>query len=129
MVYIERPRISEDRTMRIVTQKVGEIVVVSVDAPVEIDVGNADAFRDGAVEAIAGAAVAVIDCGLIDFFDSAGLGALLSIQKRTADRGGRIVLASVNRAVHDIFRMVGFDVVFHTYVDLPRALAALGARG
>jgi anti-sigma B factor antagonist len=115
--------------MKIVTQTVGEVVVVSVDAPVEIDVGNADAFRDGAVEAIAGAKIAVVDCGFIDFFDSAGLGALLSIQKRMAERGGKLVLASVNRAVHDIFRMVGFDVVFLTYVDLPRALAALGAKG
>jgi anti-sigma B factor antagonist len=115
--------------MKIVTEKVGEVVVVSVDAPVEIDVGNADAFRDGAVEGIEGATLAVIDCGFIDFFDSAGLGALLSIQKRMAERGGKLVLASVNRAVHDIFRMVGFDVVFLTYVDLPRALAALGAKG
>ena len=115
--------------MNVVSQTVGGVVVVSVDAPIEIDVGNADAFRDGAIEAIGRARIAVIDCGFIDFFDSAGLGALLSIQKRSAEHGGKLVLASVNRAVHDIFRMVGFDVVFMTYADLPKALAALGAQG
>jgi anti-sigma B factor antagonist len=115
--------------MTISGQAFGPVVVVSIDVPCEIDVGNADAFRDGALAAAGAAQAVVIDCGRIEFFDSAGLGALLSIQKRVAERGGRVVLASLNRAVSDIFRMVGFDVVFVSHPDVPGALAALGVKG
>src|SRR5215831_14618076 len=115
--------------MKVLSHTVGEVVVLAVDAPVEIDVGNAEAFKDGALAAIGAAKLAVVDCRFIEFFDSAGLGVLLTIQKRLAERGGKVVLAAVNRAVHDIFRMVGFDVVFLTYHDLPKALQALGAGG
>jgi anti-sigma B factor antagonist len=115
--------------MKVTGQAFDTVVVVSIDGPAEIDIGNAEAFRDGALAAIGNATRVVVDCGYVEFFDSAGLGALLAVQKRIAERGGKLVLASVNRAVADIFRMVGFDVVFLTYPDLPRAIQALGAKG
>jgi anti-anti-sigma factor len=115
--------------MRISGQGFGPVVVVSIDTPCEIDVANADPFRDSVLAAIGDVSTAVIDCGPISFFESAGLGGLLSVQKRVAERGGKVVLAALHRAVADIFRMVGFDVVFVTYPDLPRALAALGVKG
>jgi anti-sigma B factor antagonist len=98
--------------------------VLAVAEPVEVDVGNADAFKASALAALGDERNVVLDVSLVEFFDSAGMGALLSLQKRVAERGGRIALAGVNRAVLEVFRMVGFDVVFPIYADVATAAAS-----
>ncbi len=113
--------------MRVERQEVDGVTVVSVANPVEVDIGNAEEFKTKAIEAIGAARHVVLDAALVEFFDSAGMAALLSIQKSVAARQGTLVLASLNRPVLEIFRMIGFDVVFVTFPDVPQAVAALKA--
>jgi anti-sigma B factor antagonist len=111
--------------MRLDRQELEGVTVISVAEPLEVDVGNADEFKAKALEAMGPARLVVLDAALVEFFDSAGMAALLSLQKRAAQRQGKMVLACLNRPVEEIFRMVGFDVVFQTYRDVPEAVAAL----
>ena len=114
--------------MEIARQEIDGVVILSLGAPVEIDVHDAEEFKRLVLDAAVGAPRVVLDCGLVEFFDSAGLGALLTVHKRVVESGGRIVLSTLNRPVRDVFQMVGFDMVFACYPDLPRAVQALGGR-
>lgn len=110
--------------MKIERRSVEGVLVIEVAEPVEVDIGNADAFKASALAALGAERDVVLDVSLVEFFDSAGMGALLALQKRVAERGGRIALAGVNRAVQEVFRMVGFDVIFPTYPDAAAAAAS-----
>lgn len=111
--------------MRVNRQELEGVTVISLAEPLEVDIGNADEFKAKALEAMGPSRLVVLDASLVEFFDSAGMAALLSLQKRASQRQGRVVLAHLNRPVQEIFRMVGFDVVFQTFRDVPQAVAAL----
>lgn len=112
--------------MRIDRQDVDGVAVLTVAEPGEIDLARADAFRVTALEAVGDADRVVLDCSLVEFFDSAGMAALLAVERDVVERRrGRFVLACVNRAVQEVFRMVGFDSLVVWYPDVPHALAAL----
>ncbi len=111
--------------MRVESRETEGVIVVAVTEPVEVDVGNADEFKSRTLEAIGAAQRVVLDATRVDFFDSAGMAALLSLQKRTTQRQGKLVLAGLTRPVQDVFRMVGFDVVFETFPSVPEAVAAI----
>lgn len=111
--------------MRVDRQLIDGVTVVTVAEPLEVAFGNADDFREAALQAIGDATDVVLDASLVGFFDSDGMSALLTLQKRVGERRGRMVLAGLNRSIQEIFTMVGFDVVFLTYPDVPQAVAAL----
>jgi anti-anti-sigma factor len=111
--------------MKIEQQEVEGICVVSVAESLEIDIGNTEEFKTTVLDAIGEARDVILDATLVEFFDSAGMASLLSIQKRLAGRQGKLHIAGLNQAIQEIFRMVGFDVVFKIYQDVPQALAAV----
>jgi anti-anti-sigma factor len=100
------------------------IPVVSFPVSLEIDLSNADEFRRALGESIGDASLGVLDASNVEFFDSAGMGALLSVNRDLENRKGRLVLAGLTRPVQEVFRMVGFDMIFRTYVDVTAAVAA-----
>jgi len=112
-------------SLRVERHLSGGVTVVSIAEPIEIDAATADAFKEAVAAAIDDAVKAVLDISLVEFFDSAGMGALLGIQKRVAQANGRLILVGQSRAVREVFQMVGFDLVFDVQPDVPLALAAL----
>ncbi len=111
--------------MRVDRQDIEGVTVISVAEPLEVDVGNADEFKTKVIEVMGEAPLVVLDASLVEFFDSTGMAALLSLQKRVTSRHGKLALASLNRPLQEIFRMIGFDVVFEIYPDVAQAVAAL----
>jgi anti-anti-sigma factor len=57
-------------------------------------------------------ASAVVDFSRLDYISSAGLGVLLSAQKRLAASGNRLKLTNLNHHISEIFRIAGFDRIF-----------------
>lgn len=53
-----------------------------------------------------------VDFEKLDYISSAGLGVLLSVQKRLGETGNRIKLVNLNRHIREIFRIAGFDQIF-----------------
>ncbi len=111
--------------MRVERRVVEGVTVLAVADRVEVDVGNAEEFKLEVLGAAGGDRLLVLDASRVEFFDSAGLAALLSLQKRAAERQGKLALAGLNRAILEIFRMVGFDVILLCYPDVPKAVAAV----
>jgi anti-sigma B factor antagonist len=53
-----------------------------------------------------------LDCSLLEYISSAGLGVLLKTQKRLLGSAGALRLSGVNRHLQDIFVYSGFDKIF-----------------
>ena len=103
------------------------VVVLTVAETGEVDLDRADAFRDSVLRTMGDAKRVVLDCTLVEFFDSAGMGALLAIQREVVERRrGAFALAGLHRNILEVFRMVGFDTIFLFHPDAPTAVAALG---
>jgi len=114
--------------MKMVGQVLEGVTVISVAEKMEIDISNAEEFKLAALEAIGGAGSVILDATLVDFFDSAGMASLLSIQKRQVEAGGSFALAGLAQPVLEIFNMIGFDIVFKTYADVPQAITAIRSK-
>jgi anti-anti-sigma factor len=54
----------------------------------------------------------VVDFSDLEYISSAGLGMLLSVQKRLGESGNKLRLTHMNRHIREIFRMAGFDHIF-----------------
>lgn len=111
--------------MKVERHQMDGVTVVVVSDLKEVDVATADAFKAGVLGAMGDDAKVVVDVSTIEFFDSAGMRVLLSIKKHIVQKDGKLVLAGLNRPARDIFRMVGFDVIFLIYPDIPQAVAAI----
>jgi anti-anti-sigma factor len=48
----------------------------------------------------------------LDYISSAGLGLLLSVQKRLSSNGDGLTLVGLNKHIREVFRLAGFDQVF-----------------
>lgn len=102
------------------------VTVVVAGGPLEVELSNADRFRDDLLAKIGDAKLAVLDATAVEFFDSAGMGALLAVHRSLEKRGGRLALAGLSRQVQEVFQMIGFDMVFPIHPDVTAAVADLG---
>lgn len=48
----------------------------------------------------------------LDYIASAGLGVLLSVQKRLSTNGDGLTLVGLNNHIREVFKIAGFDQVF-----------------
>ena len=99
--------------------------IVAVAEPLEVELSNADAFRDELRAAIGDASRAVLDATAVEFFDSAGMGALLAVHRSLETHGGKLAMAGLSKPVREVFQMIGFDMVFPVYADVAAAVAGL----
>ena len=53
-----------------------------------------------------------LDFSAVDYIDSAGLGMLVTLQKRTAQRGGGLVISGLTGLVKELFVLTRVDRVF-----------------
>ena len=98
------------------------VLIVNHDSTVEIDVGNAESFKTQALQLIADNPKVVLDCSAVDFFDSAGMGVLLSLKKKARENQGDLFLSGLRPAIREIFQVIGFDTVFQIFPDVPAAI-------
>ena len=110
--------------MNISVENKGEIVLARVD---EIHIGAeiADEFKVRVQEALpeTGGLLAV-DLSKVDFMDSSGLGALVSLLK-TVRPEGEIVLFGIRPSVQEILRLTHLDAVFRREADEAGAIVLL----
>jgi anti-sigma B factor antagonist len=54
----------------------------------------------------------VVDVADLDFCDSAGLAALIGLQRRAARRGGTVTLAGASGTLRRVLRVTGAEILF-----------------
>ena len=88
-----------------------------------LDAVAAPAFRAQMTERVAGRSVVVLDLGQVQFIDSSGLAALISVLKRLAP-GGSLRLAGAASGVIALLQLTRLDRVFQCFPGVAQALAA-----
>jgi anti-anti-sigma factor len=70
----------------------------------------------------------VVDLGGVSFMDSSGLGALIGIFKRVAERGGDMTLARPQPNVKTVLEITRTNRILRLVPSLEEALGAAGTR-
>lgn len=102
--------------------KQGEVAVVSLVVR-RLDASNALAFKEAMVARIAGGdRRLVLDLAGVDFIDSSGLGAIVSVLKNLGGNGN-LTICNLKGPVLNLFKLTRMDKVF-TIVDSTEAAVA-----
>jgi stage II sporulation protein AA (anti-sigma F factor antagonist) len=93
--------------MQIKEEKLGDVMVVTIDD--HLDTAAAPAFETlllGLVDR--GERKVVVDCGPLEYVNSAGLKVFLLAAKKLEGLGGHLILCALAPSVLMIFEMIGF---------------------
>lgn len=101
----------------------GAALVVAVRG--EMDLAAVPRLRPEIVHALASPpAVTVLDLGLVDFIDSAGLGVVLGVLRRVRQAAGELRVAVAEPQVRAVFELTGLDGVVALHASVDAALAS-----
>lgn len=97
--------------MKIVEQKIGDNLVLEIMEP-RLVADQAVPFKEEIGRYFSnGPTSIVLDLGKVEFIDSTGLGALLSLLKRMP-KGSELLVCSLNESVSNMFMLTRMDRVF-----------------
>lgn len=98
-------------------------ILIVAPPKMDIDAGNADEFKKDAASAIQGHNNVIMDMSNINFMDSAGLGAMLSVFKKVRAEGGRFRIFGLVGEVKALFQLVRMQRLFEIHDDKETAVA------
>ena len=112
--------------IQLTTETRGSVLLVRV-GETQILADRAAAFRAGLLGCVGSeAARLAVDLHKVDFLDSSGLGALVSLLKAVRP-DGELVLFGVRPSLREILRLTHLDSVFPCETDEAAALSLLAA--
>lgn len=110
--------------MRFVEQQIGTNVVLEVLEP-RLVADKAQAFKEVVGRYFANGPIClVLDLARVEFIDSSGLSAILSVLKRMP-QGSELLVCRLNEAVTNMFMLTRMDRVFTICKTVDEALIAL----
>jgi len=111
--------------MQIKESKQGEVLILTISE--HLDSATSTVFESRLLGLIdSGESKIVIDCGSLEYVNSAGLKVFLLAAKRLEPVGGKFVLCALAPSVLMIFEMIGFTRIMKIVPSLDDALKALG---
>lgn len=110
--------------MDVKTSQNGRVLVVELDL-IRLDVQSVPAFKTSTSELVQPGGSMVIDLQCVQFVDSTGLGALLSLLRRIKEMDGQLVLARASDQTLAMFRLVKMTRIFDIYSTVEEAVVAL----
>src|SRR6185436_11631006 len=111
--------------MQIKEEKNGDLLIVRVSE--HLDTATASIFESRLLGMVdRGERKIVVDCGTLEYVNSAGLKVFLLAAKRLEPLGGKLVLCALAPSVLMIFEMIGFTRIMKIVPTLEDALKALG---
>lgn len=97
----------------------GILVVTPLEA--RIDAIAAPSFRSAVGEKAAGRFAVVLDLAKVQFIDSSGLAAVISVLKKLAP-GGTLRIAAPSEAVKTLLKITRLEKIFPSFPDVAKAL-------
>ncbi|MFH1654587.1 MAG: STAS domain-containing protein [Pseudomonadota bacterium] len=102
--------------MNIKIQSLGGVKVLHCDGSLDAD--TVEAFKEVSYKLInEGTNNFVIDCTEVQFVDSIGLGALISLLRRVREKEGDVKISSLNEDVKTIFEITRLHRLFEISAD------------
>lgn len=113
--------------MSLAVREEKDAAVVAVGC--HLDYGFAGTFKERILQLIeAGQRHLVIDLSGVNFVDSSGLGALVSVLRAVSAKGGDVVLAGLQPNIRAMLELTRLDRIFAVYDTPADALAALARK-
>jgi anti-sigma B factor antagonist len=110
--------------MRIAEHKIGTNVVLEVLEP-RLGADKAPSFKEAVSHYFLNGPVSLaLDLGKVEFIDSSGLGAILSVLKRMP-KGSELLICRPTEAVSSMFTLTRMDRVFTICKTMDEAVAVL----
>ena len=110
--------------MRFVEQQIGTNVVLEVLEP-RLVADKAQAFKEAVGRYFVNGPISlVLDLAKVEFIDSSGLGAILSVLKRMP-KGSELLVCRLNEAVTNMFMLTRMDRVFTICKTVDEAMLTL----
>ncbi len=110
--------------MQIVEQRVGTNIVLEVLEP-RLVADKAQSFKEAVGRYFTnGPTSLVLDLAKVEFIDSTGLGAILSVLKRMP-KGSELLVCRLNEAVTNMFMLTRMDRVFTICKTVDEAVIAI----
>jgi len=111
--------------MKLQPRTLADAVLVSLSG--RLDHENSDRFRDGLKPhldaAVSSGAGIVLDFSEVEYISSAGLRALMLSANQAKGQKTRVVIASLQPVVAEIFEISRFNMVFKIFATVREALA------
>lgn len=106
------------------TRQENEVTVLTLQGK-RLDAALAPRFRNEVLQLVNdGAHRLVLDLANVEFMDSSGLGALVSVLKGIGNRG-RMAVCNAQGSVRQLFQLTRMDKVFPILPDTAAAVAAV----
>ncbi|KAA3606621.1 MAG: anti-sigma factor antagonist [Calditrichaeota bacterium] len=113
--------------MQLEEKKSGNVLVINI-LEARMDARVAADFKSRMFNLInSGNTFIVLNFSEVDFIDSSGLGAIVSVLK-TIGKNGDIVLSGINDTVMTMFRLTRMDKVFDIYSSESEAVTELSKK-
>jgi anti-sigma B factor antagonist len=110
--------------MRIAERKSGASIVLEV-LENRLGADKASAFKEAAIRHLDGRAVSIVlDLSMVEFIDSSGLGAILSILKRMP-KGCELIICGTTDPVMSMFKLTRLDRIFTMKNNVHDAVSTL----
>lgn len=107
--------------MKIETEKKGEVTVIAVHG--NLDADTVLQFKKAAQKVVDEECWRVVlDFSQLNFIDSMGLGALISLLRRVRTRQGDVKIAGLNPMVRSVFEITRLNRLFEIFPDCQTAL-------
>jgi anti-sigma B factor antagonist len=106
------------------TRSVDGVKVLAFQQTHILDAATIDRMSAGMKEVIETAAESkfLFDFDRVEYLSSNALGMLIGLQRRIAQRKGRLKLAGIRPEVMEVFRITKLDTVFDIYKDASSAI-------
>ena len=108
-------------SVEIRSSKRGRVVVVEVFGDA-LDASNVQQFRTDVSRSVDGQKEIVLDLAGVKFVDSSGIGALLSVLRKTNALSGDVKLCNLQPNVKSLFDLVRMTRLFETFESVDEAV-------
>ena len=107
--------------MKISYEKKGKVGVIGITG--RLDASNEKELKDTFRTYLSETIYFVLDCSELEFVDSTGLGAIISILKNTTELNGDIYIANLQEKPRMLFEITRAYKIFEVFDDVDTATA------
>ena len=109
--------------MQIKYEQKGKIGIVNISG--RLDASNSTELKESFRSYLADTVNFVLDCSELEFVDSTGLGAIISILKSSTEKKGDVLIANLQQKPAMLFEITRAYKIFEVFDDLEKAVKSL----
>lgn len=117
---------SQPRRRRLEVEEIGDVTVVNFIDRKILDEQNIQIIGEQLFSLVdeQGRRKLLLNFGNVEYLSSAALGKLITLHKKLAAAGGRLILCNIDPQIHEVFEITKLDKVFNILKGEQEALQA-----